>query len=142
MHGIRERYERAFIQREDRSEESGGDRDRDGKGDDDGHINLVVRREGKYQEEEDQERSMSEAQANANVVEEGKEEQGIATNTTTAAEERGEEWNIWVTGEDTFPPPPCSKISNLPTDDPSLTLAVISVLCDDENGDDNHEDEK
>ena len=106
MYGIRERYERAFIQREDRSEESGGDRDRDGKGDDDGDINLVVRREGKYREEEDQERSMSEAQANAKVVEEGKEEQGITTNTTTTAEERGEEWNIWVAGEDILPPPP------------------------------------
>ena len=104
MEGIRERYERALSQREDILEESGGDGDRDGKGDNYGEINLVVRREEKHREGEDQEGSTSEAETNDDDVAEGKEEQVIATNTATAADERGEEWNVWVAGEDTRTP--------------------------------------
>ena len=104
MEGIRERYERALSQREDILEESGGDGDREGKGDNYGEINLVVRREEKHREGEEQEGSTSEAETNDDDVAEGKEEQVIATNTATAADERGEEWNVWVAGKDKLTP--------------------------------------
>ena len=70
----------------------------------------------------------------------GKKEQGITTNTAMEAEEGGYEWNVWVAVED-IPSPPCSKISNLPTDYPFSALAVVAVLCDNDNGDDNHNDD-
>ena len=104
MEGIRERYKRDLSQREDISEESGDDGDRDSEGNNDGEINLLVRREEREREEGDQEGSTSKAEANENDLVDGKEEQGIATNTVTAADERGEEWNVWVAGEDTRTP--------------------------------------
>ena len=51
MERIRERYERSLRKRADRSEESGGDGDRDGEGDNYGKINLVLRVEKQEREE-------------------------------------------------------------------------------------------
>ena len=44
MERIRERYERSLRKRADRSEESGGIGDRDSEEDNDGEINIVLRR--------------------------------------------------------------------------------------------------
>ena len=61
------------------------------------------------------------------------------TNTETPEEEGGVEWNVWVVGEDT--PTPYSRISNLPTNDPSSALSFVALLCENNNGDDNYYDD-
>ena len=85
-----ERYERDLRQRADGSEEYDGGGDGYSKGNDDGKIDLVVRQQEENQEEEYQEGSTSKAKAggeNEDNVSEGKEEEGIMTDTETAEEE-------------------------------------------------------
>ena len=79
----------------DRQEESVGNSNKDGKGEDKGEINIVVRQEESERKDDDWEGSTSEAQANNDDdVAERKEEEGIVTNMATASEEGQEVWNV------------------------------------------------